>query len=303
MSKLLLRLLALCLFLPSPTVWSEPAEKLTILSSIRPLTLLATDLLEGLPVEIKTLLPASADPHNWAMRVSDRQVLATADLVVWLGPDFENFLAKPLRERPNAQLELGVLPGLHWPKAADHDHDHHGHHHHDHHHGGRDMHLWLNPANAIKVQAALVAKIAEQKPQWRAELQQRLQRQTAQLSQLQGDIQHRLASHQQTGFIAYHDAYGHFVDAFGLHQLAAVNQSAEQRLSAKALHQLQGQARNARCLLAEKNGNQEQRLAERLGLPLIVADGLALDPQLQTFTDFLTQITTAFEACASFVAE
>jgi zinc transport system substrate-binding protein len=298
MSKLLLRLLALCLFLPSPTVWSEPAENLTILSSIRPLTLLATDLLEGLPVEIKTLLPASADPHNWAMRVSDRQVLATADLVVWLGPDFENFLAKPLRERPDAQLELGALPGLRWPQASGHDH-----HHHDHHHGGRDMHLWLNPANAIELQTALAAKIAEQKPQWRAELQQRLQRQTAQLSQLQDDIQRRLASHQQTGFIAYHDAYGHFVDAFGLHQLAAVNQSAEQRLSAKALHQLQAQARNARCLLAEKNGNQERRLAERLGLPLIVADGLALDPQLQTFTDFLTQITTAFEACASFVAE
>lgn len=295
MSNLLWRLLVLCLILPPQTGWSEPAERFTILSSIRPLTLLTSDLVAGLPVEVKTLLPASADPHNWAMRVSDRQLLATADLVVWLGPDFENFLDKPLRERPDAQLEFGALPALHWPKDLDHDHDHH----HDHHHGGRDLHLWLNPANAVEMQKALAAKIAEKRPEWRKELQQRLQQQTVQLTQLQSDIQQRLSSHRQNGFIAHHDAYAHFVEAFGLRQLAAVNQSSEQRLSAKTLRQLQTHARSAHCLMIEKNGESEQRLAQILDLPVIVADGLALDPKLTTFTDFLTHITAAFEACTS----
>lgn len=300
MSNLLRRLLALCLFFSLQPAWGESNEKLTVLNSIRPLALLVNDLVAGLPVEVQTLLPASADPHNWTMRVSDRQRLAAADLVVWLGPDFESFLDKPLRNRPEAQLELGVLPGLHWPAEA--DHHSHNEHHHDHHHSGRDMHLWLNPANAIELQTALAAKIAEKRPQWEERLQQRLQQQTAELSQLQRDIQQRLANHRQRGFIAYHDAYGHFVDAFALHQLAAVNQSSEQQLSAKGLHQLQVQARGAHCLMAEKKGSQERRLAQRLGLPLVVADGLALDPELQTFADLLRHIAVAFETCTSFVA-
>jgi zinc transport system substrate-binding protein len=294
MSHLLWRLLALCVLLPAPTVWSEPAEKFTILSSIRPLTLLAGDLVEGLPVEVATLLPNNADPHNWAMRVSDRQALAAADLVVWLGPDFENFLDKPLSERAGPQLEFGALPGLRWPHESAHND------HHDHHHTGRDMHLWLNPANAIELQKALAAKLTEEKPEWRDELQQRLQQQTAQLTNLRADIDRRLSPYRKNGFVAYHDAYGHFVETFGLHQLAAVNQSSEQRMSAKTLNQLQAHARVAHCLMVEKNGKQEQRLAKVLNLPVVVADGLALDSKLRTFTGFLTEIANAFEACASY---
>ena len=289
------RLLVLVISLSSPIAWGYPPEKLTVLCSIRPLTLLTSDLVAGLPVEVKTLLPNNADPHNWAMRVSDRQALAAADLVVWLGADFENFLAKPLRDRKAAKLEFGALPGLHWPQEPEHS----GHNHGDHQHTGRDMHLWLNPANAIEFQKALAAEIAKKRPEWRAQLQQRLQQQTVQLNNLRNDIQQRLAPHLKQGFIAHHDAYGHFVEAFGLRQLAAVNQSAEQRLSAKTLHQLQFHARNARCLMAEKNGAQEQRLAKVLGLPIVVADGLALDPKLTTFTRFLNEITAAFEACTS----
>lgn len=251
--------------------------------------------MEGLPVEVATLLPDNADPHNWAMRVSDRRALATADLVVWLGPDFENFLDKPLRDRVGPQLEFGALPGLYWPHESAHgDHDHHHHNH-----TGRDMHLWLNPANAIELQKALAAKLVEQKPEWQEELQRRLQQQVAQLTQLRLDIDRRLSPYHKNGFIAYHDAYGHFVEAFDLRQLAAVNQSSEQRLSAKTLKQLQTHARSARCLMAEKNGKQEQRLARVLKLPVIVADGLALDPKLTTFTGFLTEIAAAFEACTS----
>lgn len=292
MLNLFWRLMALVTLLSSPTAWGAQGEKLTVLCSIRPLTLLTRDLVEGLPVEAKTLLPANADPHNWAMRVSDRQALAAADLVVWLGADFENFLAKALRDRTAATLEFGALPNLQWPPHPAHDHG-------DHEHAGRDMHLWLNPANAIEFQKALAAEIADKRPEWRPQLQQRVQQQTELLIKLRDNIQQRLAAHQQKGFIAHHDAYGHFVAAFGLRQLAAVNQSAEQRLSAKTLRQLQSHARNADCLMAEKNGAQEQRLAKVLGLPVIVADGLALDPKLTTFTRFLNEIAAAFEACTS----
>lgn len=298
MSNVLLRLMVLLAAVTSPMAWGEAAGKLTVLSSIRPLTLLVGDLTAGLPVEVETLLPVNADPHNWAMRVSDRQSIAAADLVVWLGPDFENFLARPLRELPATnQLQLGVLPKLRWPDES------HSHDHHDHHHSGRDMHVWLNPANVIEIQKVLAEKLAEKRPQWREVLQLRLQEQNSRIVQLQADIDRRLAPHRENGFIAYHDAYGHFVAAFDLRQLNAVNQSSEQRLSAKTLHQLQAQARQAHCLMAETQGEQEQRLAKLLTLPIVVADGLALDPKLESFPDFLAAIANAFELCTSSSAD
>lgn len=283
------------------SAWSQAAEKLTLLSSIRPLSLLAADLVDGLPVEVNTLLPANADPHNWSMRVSDRQRLEAADLVVWLGPDFENFLVKPLRNlKPEKQLELGALASLQWPQKHEHEDDHHDHHGHHH---GRDMHLWLNPANALEIQKVLVARLGEIRPGWRAVLQERLLQQSALINSLQADIQRRLSPHRQNGFIAYHDTYEHFVSAFGLQQLDAVNQFAEQRLSAKTLQRLQAHARGARCLMVEKNDAQETRLAKTLSLPVVVADGLALDPELIGFASFLENIAAAFETCISGVAE
>lgn len=267
-------------------------EKLAVLASIRPLSLLVQDLTQGLPVEVATLLPANADPHNWSMRMSDRTRLQNANLIVWLGPDFENFLAKTLHSHKSlAHLQLGDLPALQWPE------EHHDHHEHDHHGHGHDMHLWLNPANAMEIHQALAEKIVQLRPDWKQTVQHNLQQQIAQLEKLRADIQQRLSAHSQHSFIAYHDAYGHFVAAFDLHQLNAVNQSSEQRLSAKALHQLQNQARNARCLMAEKNAEQEQRLAKILNLPMVVADGLATDAKLQTYADFLTGIAAAFETC------
>lgn len=290
-------LLALVLFSFVSSAWSQAAEKFTLLSTIRPLSLLATDLVDGLPVEVNTLLPANSDPHNWAMRVSDRQRLETADLVVWLGPDFENFLVKPLRNlKPEKQLELGALASLQWPQKHAHEDDHHDHHGHHH---GRDMHLWLNPANALEIQKALAARLAEKRPDWRAVLQERLQQQATELNTLQADIQRRLSPHRKNGFIAYHDTYEHFVSAFGLRQLDAVNQFAEQRLSARTLQRLQDHARGARCLMVEKNDAQEQRLAKTLSLPVVVADGLALDPELTSFASFLEHIAAAFETCIS----
>jgi len=293
-------LFALALLLAPVCGWSQSTQKLTIVSSIRPLSLLASDLVVGLPVEVKTLLPANADPHNWSMRVSDRQLLASADLMVWLGPDFENFLTKPLKQLPRErQLELGALPALQWPNEDGDEHDHSSHHDH-HHHAGRDMHLWLNPNNALEIQTALAQRLTELRPDWREILQERLQQQIALLKNIQADIQRKLSPHRQNGFIAYHDTYAHFVATFGLRQLDAVNQFAEQRLSAKALQRLQVHAQSARCLLTEKQDAQELRTAKMLALPVVVADALALNSEVTTYADFIGNISAAFENCISF---
>lgn len=286
----LIRILqCLLLLLLTPFALAQ-THSFTVVTSIRPIALLTQDLTQNLPVTVTTLLPPNADPHSWALRISDRQQLEDADLILWLGPDFETFLAKPLAASRARHLRLGDLPDLQWTSAKAHDHDHAQH-------TGRDLHIWLNPANAAVILKVLTAKLVEQRPDWQSVLQQRLLQQVEQLEQAQADIHKRLLPHQEKGFIAYHDTYGHFVQAFGLHPLGAVNQSSEQQLSAKSLRKLQAQARSASCLMAEKNGEQEQRIAQTLKLPLMVADGLAADAQIGSFAEFLLRVSVGFERC------
>ena len=46
-------------------------------------------LTQGLPVQVTTLLPQGATPHDYALKPSDLRALMEADLVVWLGEDNE----------------------------------------------------------------------------------------------------------------------------------------------------------------------------------------------------------------------
>lgn len=291
MLSVLTRLAALVAILICPYAWSDSPDKIRVLCSVRPITLLVSDLVAGLPVEVETLLPANADPHNWSMRISDRQKLETADLVVWLGPNLENFLLKSLAQKQQRQtLELGLIPEMNWPTLANEHHEAHSDHA-----TGKDMHLWLNPSNAAVVIESVAKGLAQIRPELAEPLARRSDHLTQELTELKGNIAIKLAPYQEGGFIAVHDAYGHFVSAFGLHQLSAVNQSSEQRLSAKKRQQLQISARAAKCLMAEQDTPANQRLADSLHLPLKIADGLGRGAV--TYKEFIQSITDAFVDC------
>src|SRR5690606_40425237 len=88
---------------------ADPAELLLVVTSIRPLTLIARELAGG-DAEVRELLTAGEDPHHVALSSSRRRLLARADLVVWVGPGLEAFLAKPLAGL-DAERVLTWLPG------------------------------------------------------------------------------------------------------------------------------------------------------------------------------------------------
>lgn len=278
---------------------AESKQKLSIVTSIQPLNLLVAQLV-GDSVEVETLLPANADPHNSALRISERARLEQADLVVWLGPEFERFLEKPMAARADqSQLVLAALPDIHWqsavPASQESDHSHAGHQHEQ----GRDMHLWLNPANAQVALRAIYQRLIVLEPELKSTLRPRLDQALRDIEVAGARIEQQLKPMSQRGFGVDHNGYGHFVSAFGLNQLAAINEVPGQRMSAKQRYQLQQQLSGAACLVVEREAQSTQRLASALQLPVILADPLANDPQLQTYSEFLAQLGEAFHRCLS----
>lgn len=282
---------------PNSSGAADAEERLRVLVSIRPLALIIQDL-TGDAVVIDTLIQANVDPHNVSLRFSDRKKLANADLLVWLGPEFERFLAKAAAQRDGLNnLQLGEIDGMSWPNVdsrdQDHNHDHDGHDNH-----GRDMHLWLNPENAEVIVRAVAAQLSLMKPSLAPILAKRLSEVVAQYRALEEDLVVQLKPLRGLGLAVYHDAYGHFMSQFKLHQVAAVNEMPEQQLSAKRMHELQTQMAQAHCLLLERDSEPARRLAARLNIPVVLANPLASNGSYTGYAAFLRDLSTAIMTCA-----
>ena len=93
------------------------AAGLTLVASIRPLAFLLNEL--ALPADkVIQLVSNNNSAHHYQLKVSDRRLLQSADLVVWVGPALELFLEKPLkqvaRSGGDSVITLSDAPDITW---------------------------------------------------------------------------------------------------------------------------------------------------------------------------------------------
>ena len=92
-----------------------------VVTSILPVHSLAAAVMEGAG-KPRLLVRGAASPHAYAMRPSDARALAGADLIFWIGPELEGFLAKPLaalaRAPPSGGAWRSGMMTAMAPKAA-----------------------------------------------------------------------------------------------------------------------------------------------------------------------------------------
>ncbi|EPB0878032.1 zinc ABC transporter substrate-binding protein ZnuA [Yersinia enterocolitica] len=237
-----------------------------VVTSVRPLGFIASAIADGvLPTEV--LLPDGASPHDYALRPSDVQRLRSADLVIWVGPEMEAFLSKPLTQvADNKQIALAQLPSVmpllmkgseddeHEGEGDGHDHDHAKDNHHDeHHHGEYNMHIWLSPTIAKQSAIAIHDRLLELMPQNKDKLDANLLRFEDQLAQNEKNIATMLKPAQGKGYFVFHDAYGYFEKHFGLSPLGHFTVNPEIQPGAQRLHQIRTQLveHKAVCVFAE----------------------------------------------------
>lgn len=277
----------------SPYVSAQPLE---LVASIKPLALIAREITAE-DDQVVTLLPAGVSPHAYNLRMSDRRLLEDADLLLWVGPELETFLRKPLQSQVHKLLTLSELTGLDWPEAgAGHAHAHDHHHHGD----GADMHLWLNPRNAVVVARTLAGRLAELRPANAADYRGRAEAFAAQMDALDDDLQKSLSNVEGRGFAVYHDGYRHFVDHFGLNQVDFVSLTPEQTPGARHLYHLQQHlGAEAVCLFTEPYADTRaaRELADRLGLRSAELDPLAASEHTKTYAQLLERLGQSFSAC------
>ncbi|AOR65079.1 zinc ABC transporter substrate-binding protein ZnuA [Pectobacterium wasabiae] len=303
---------------------SISAASAAVITSIRPLGFIASAIADGVtPTEI--LLPDGASPHDYALRPSDVQRLQSADLVIWVGPEMEAFLGKPLAKISSTkQIALSALPGIksELEKEAGHDHeDNHeqahdehekGHEHshaaHDdgddgHHHGEYNMHIWLSPEMTKQAAIAIHAKLLELMPQNKDKLDANLLYFTDKIAQADEKIVKMLAPVQGRGYFVFHDAYGYFEKHYGLSPLGYFTVNPEIQPGAQRLHQIRTQLveHKAVCVFAEPQFRPAviNAVAKGTDVRSGVLDPLGSNIALgrDSYADFLLQLSNQYVSC------
>jgi zinc transport system substrate-binding protein len=266
--------------------------QLAVLTSIKPVQLIAAAVQDGLG-QPDVLLPPGASPHHYALRPSDVRKVGAADLLYWIGPDMEGFLDKALAARKQPSVALQTLPGLHLRHFGEEGHAHadehadealghddgdeHDEHDHDHRPGSLDAHLWLDPANASVIAEKMAADFAQADPANAARYQQNLASFKQRLATLDGELRQRLADVAGKPFFVFHEGFDYFEQAYNLQHAGVFSVAAEVQPGAAHVAQMRARLSEAgkSCVFSEPPARP--RLAETLtaGLPVRLAE---LDP-------------------------
>lgn len=251
-----------------------------VLTSIKPLQLIAAAVQDGLAVP-EVLLPPGASPHHYALRPSDVRKVQSVDLLYWIGPDMEGFLPRVLNGRTQPSVAVQDLPGLklrHFAQDSasheDHDHDDGDDHDHDHRPGTVDAHLWLSPHNARVIAARMAADLSAADPANAARYQNNLKGFNQRLDALDTRLKTRLAGVAGKPYFVFHEAFDYFEDNYGLKHAGVFAVAAEVQPGAQhvAAMRTRLQAVGKTCVFSEPP--LRPRLAETLvaGLPVKLAE-------------------------------
>ena len=171
---------------------AKAASILNIQVSIKPIHGIVAFICQGV-LEPGLLMTGQESPHTQALSPKQLQALQ-ADLVIWIGPEYESRWQQPLRH-----------------------HDHEGHSH-----SGNDGHIWLDLNNAKVIAQAIAEAIINLDPEHKVLYEKNLSEFLVQLVALESDLKQMLAPIKGKGYFVYHDGLQYFDKYFGFQMTASL---------------------------------------------------------------------------------
>ncbi|MES0868823.1 zinc ABC transporter substrate-binding protein [Pseudovibrio sp. SCP19] len=193
---------------------------------------------------------------------------------------------------------------------ADHDHEKHEEHaeHADHaDHGAEafDMHIWLDPQNAIAMLHEIEEALSKADPANAAKYAANAKAEAEEISKVSDALKADLKDYQSKPFVVFHDAYRYFEEAYNLNAVGSVTVSPEVLPGAKRLTEVRAKLENlgASCVFSEAQFNPRMVAVLKEGTGVNSAEidplGSTLDSGPQLYTELLKQMGSAFNTCLS----
>ncbi len=219
---------------------------LRVVSSIKPIHSIVSYVLQDVGGS-GLIMKGIASPHTYSLRPSDAEMLQDADVIFWVGETMETGLASAIETLPDSARvftlseAFGVrLKPFREEFASQHGHDNEEEHveehgHAEHAHGEIDMHLWLDPQNAVAIATYVATALAQLDSKNGETYFTNAARFSADAFRLMESIEAKLDQVNEETFIVYHDGYLYFEQRFGLEPAAAIIDSSDRAPSVKRM--------------------------------------------------------------------
>ncbi len=161
----------------------------------------------GDDIQIYSVLKPNVDPHDYEPTPADLQAVADADVVVKNGVGLEKWFEDTIASAEPKGVIVDASTGVTIRREDGDD---------------GDPHIWQNPRNA-KIMVANIARALEAAaPASAAAFEQRAADYSAKLDTLDTDVARQIDTLTNKKLVTNHDAFGYYVDRYGLQFVGAV---------------------------------------------------------------------------------
>jgi zinc transport system substrate-binding protein len=228
---------------------SAEDDRIKVAASFFPLYDFARNV-GGDRAQVYTMVPAGIEPHDWEPTPRSIGEAESADLIVYNGAGFENWIGElDARKAVDTSSGIELLSGFDQEESEG---------------AGPgvsfDPHIWLDPVLAIRQVEAIRDGFVLVDPAGAEIYAQNADRYITELRALDSLIRSELGECAKTDFIAFHDAFGYFAKRYGLTQ-----------------HSVQGPSPEGEVL--PQRISEIKDLASRLDIDVIYSEEL-VDPRL-----------------------
>lgn len=167
-----------------------------------------TQEIAGNTIDLKCLISAGADPHQYQPKPEDSKAIEQAKLILYAGHNFEPGLIKIIKATSNTAPKVAV-DEVAVPKPQQFEED------------GQteaDPHVWHNAQNGIQIAQTINQSLAELEPNQAALYADNTQKLTSELTRIDTWIKSQIATIPvaQRKLVTTHDAFGYYSKAYNL---------------------------------------------------------------------------------------
>ena len=233
---------------------AEPAAsgdgKLRVMASFYPMYDFAVKI-GGDYAEVKNMVPAGTEPHDWEPAAADIRDLEQADLFIYSGAGMEHWAEDVLESLSNQNLisveaseGIELLPGHGHEDGEEHAEEHteeHAEEHSEeagHDHGEYDPHVWLSPMNAKKEMENIKNAFVEADPLHADYFEENYKTYAGRLDALDGEFKTKLSGLSRKEIVVNHEAFGYLCHAYGLEQLGIAGLSPDEEPDPKKMAEI-----------------------------------------------------------------
>jgi zinc/manganese transport system substrate-binding protein/manganese/iron transport system substrate-binding protein len=216
--------------------------------------------LGGDRIQVTSLLKPNLDAHDFEPSPADVEAIARADLVVENGAGLESWLHDTITNSGFDGPLVDTSQGVRLRMVG----------------GAIDPHIWQNPRNAEVMVANIDRAFAAADPADARVFRANLAGYTKQLQALDAEVQRQIDSLANKKLVTNHDAFGYYVDRYGLQLVGSVIPSFDTSA------ELSG--RDIRDLVAEIKATRVKAILSETSLPPRTAETIGREAGVKVVT-------------------